>query len=124
MVVILFNCTSLGIYARLIGDLTFPLMIAVLNLIQLKKRFRFKLNYKSVFLLPFASSAAMGLISGVVYIILNYLSLPLILSFGVAVICALASYGFLILKLPIFTRDELSELPAGGKILKLADKLR
>lgn len=123
-VIILFNFTGLGIYARLIGDLTFPLMIAALNLIQLKKRFGFKVSYKSVFIFPFISSVAMGLISGAVYLILNALSLPLILSFGTAVIFALASYSFLILKLPVFTREELLDLPAGSKILRLADKLR
>ncbi len=123
LVFLLLKFTSLGIWARLIGDITFPLMITALNIIQLKKRFEFKLNSMSVFCYPLLASLSMGLISGLLFLLLKAVSLPLIISFGISVITAVAVYGILILRLPVFTKDEILELPAGGRILRLAKKL-
>ena len=124
LVFVLLKFTDLGIWARLIGDVTFPLMIAVLNLIQLKSKFGFKVNFKSVFISPLLSALIMGVVSALVYIGLNAVSLPLIISFGAAVIVALPIYGVLILKLSVFSDEEYLELPAGGKILRLSHKIR
>ncbi len=124
LVFLLLKFTDLGIWARLIGDVTFPLMIAALNLVQLKTKFGFKINFKAVFLYPLLSALIMGVISALVYIGLNALSLPIIVSFGAAVIVALPIYAFLILKFKVFCDEEYLELPAGGRILRLAQKIR
>lgn len=123
LVFVLLRFTDLGIWARLIGDITFPLMITALNLLQLKKKFSFKLNAISLFCYPLLASLSMGLVSGLVFIILKAISLPLIVTFGVSVIAALAVYAVLILKLPVFSKEEILELPAGARILRLARKL-
>lgn len=124
VVFLLLKFTNLGIWARLIGDVTFPLMIASLNLVQLKSKFGFKPDAKLLFIYPLIASLVMGGISALVYIGLKALALPLVICFGIAIIVALIVYAILILKLRVFSDDEYLELPAGGKILRLAQKLR
>jgi len=123
LVFLLLKFTDLGIWARLIGDITFPLMIASLNFIQLKKKFSFKLNALSLFIYPLLASLSMGLVSGGIFVILDAISLPLIVAFGMSVIIAVGVYAVLILALPVFSKEEILDLPAGRRILRLAKKL-
>lgn len=124
IVFVLLRFTPLGIWARLIGDVTFPLMIATLNIIQLKKRIGFALDKKHIFLYPLLSSLAMGAVTLILYTLLGLTPIPMIISFGISVVTAVALYGWMVIKLRVFSDDEYLELPAGSKILRLAQKIR
>ncbi len=124
IVFVLLKFTGLGIWARLIGDVTFPLMIALLNIIQLKKRIGFELDKKHIFIYPLASSLVMGAVALALYSLLKLTPIPTVISFGFTVLIAVALYGYLVIKLRVFSDDEYLELPAGGRILRLAQKIR
>ncbi|MBR5459356.1 MAG: polysaccharide biosynthesis protein [Clostridia bacterium] len=124
IVFVLLRFTPLGIWARLIGDVTFPLMIATLNIIQLKKRIGFALDKKHIFLYPLLSSLAMGAVTLILYTLLGLTPIPMIISFGISVVTAVVLYGWMVIKLRVFSDDEYLELPAGSKILRLAQKIR
>ncbi len=124
LVFVLLKATHLGIWARLIGDVTFPLMIALLNFIQLRKKFNISPDCKTVFVYPFISSAIMGLLSGALYLVLSLLPIPQVISLGVAVIFAVALYALLLVKMSVFKESEYLQLPAGRKILNIARRIR
>ena len=83
----------------------------------MKKYLGYSLDLKKVFLKPFISSAAMGVICFGAYRIVLMLSGMVLVSFTAAVIMAVVSYFFLIFKTKYFTRDEIFELPMGRTII-------
>ena len=124
LVFVLLKFTPLGIWARLIGDMTFPLCIAALNLIQLKRKTGFSLPAKKIFLYPLFASVIMGASSLALFLLLKLLIHSEIISLFVSVIFAVALYLMLILILPVFEEEELLELPKGHNLKALAKKLR
>ena len=124
VVFLLLKYTSLGIWARLIGDMTFPLCIAALNLIQLKRKTGFTLPIKKIFLYPTLASIIMGVGALAIYLLINALLKSYVVSLFVSVIFAVALYVVLILIFPVFEDDEFSQLPKGHKIKALSNKLK
>ncbi len=124
LVFILLKFTSLGIWARLIGDMTFPLCIATLNIIQLKRKTGFSLPAKSIFLYPTLASAVMGVGALALYFLINALIKSYVISLFISVIFAVAIYLILILILPVFEEEEFLELPKGHKLKALSKKLK
>ncbi len=124
LVFVLLKFTNLGIWARLIGDMSFPLLIAVLNVRQIKNCTGFEISAKKVFLSPLLCSLAMGTASLAIYLILNLIAHSMLISLALSVAAAVALYAFLILKSSVFSDEELLEFPAGSKILRLASKIR
>ncbi len=122
-VFVLFKFTPLGIWARLIGDMTFPLLIAFLNFKKIKKITGFSLPIKTTLLFPAIASLAMGACAFIVYQIVLLILHSMLAALAVSVISAVAVYAFLILKMRIFSDEELLEFPAGTKILRLAKKM-
>ncbi len=124
LVFVLFKWTDLGIWARLIGDMTFPLVIAFLNFRMISKTTGFALPLKRTLLYPALASIIMGGAALAVYCVISLITRSMLLSLALAVIVAVSLYSLLLLKLPVFSKDELLELPKGDKISKLADKIR
>jgi stage V sporulation protein B len=124
LVFLLLHFTSLGIWARLIGDVTFPLLIAILNILQIKRRTGFVPDVKRTFVLPTASAAVMGCICLGTYSLLSFITSSLIVSFAVALALAVALYAVLLLLLPVFSDEEYLQLPKGALIARLSAKLR
>ena len=120
----LFKFTNLGIWARLIGDMTFPLLIAVLNIHKIKNATGFVFPIKRIILYPFICALSMGVITLSSYFVINLLSSSMLVSLVISVILSLAVYAVLILKFPVFSDDEIAEFPKGEKILRLAAKIR
>lgn len=123
LVYILMMFTDLGVYSLIIGNITFPMVVALLNMRSVKKKLRIKWNLPVTFGIPSVSSILMGVLCWAVYegtyalIPINALSLVL------AVAASVVFYAFLILKSSCFTDQELSELPMGGRLLRLSKKI-
>ena len=67
LVYILLKWSRLGIYAIVIGNASFPVLIFILNLISLRKYIGYRLEYVKTFVIPFVCSVIMGVAVTVVY---------------------------------------------------------
>ena len=114
---------GLGIWALLIGNVIFPLIVCLLNCRSVSKLLHYRWDGLNMFVLPLFCALVMGAVCRGVYALILKLSHMVLLAFIPAFVIAVAVYGLLILRSRCFTKQELRELPMGGKLLALAIKL-
>lgn len=124
LIYFLIKFTSLGIYARLIADVTFPLVTAFLNYSTLKTQTGYSAKIKNVFFIPLLISAFMGVVTYAVYYTIKLLTKSLLLSMVGSLPVAVTVYGVLILTSKAFSDNELIDLPAGQTLLKFRNKIK
>lgn len=120
LVYVLLKYTELGVYGLLIGNVTFPIIVSLLNCHSISKIMRYRWKVRKTFFLPVFASVIMGAAAVLCYNLLYFLihinALALIVSIAAAVIV----YGMVLLRLGCFTKDELLDLPMGGRIARFA----
>lgn len=84
--------TDLNIYALVIGYVTFPVVVSVLNLITLRRELRYHQEVVNTFLVPIGCALFMGAVAYLVYRVLFLLCKSNTVSLIVAVVCAMAAY--------------------------------
>jgi stage V sporulation protein B len=67
LVFVMLKFSRLGIYAIVIGNATFPILIFILNLMELEGYIGFRLEYKKTFGIPFICSLIMGVAVSITY---------------------------------------------------------
>ena len=112
-----------GVWALLIGNVVFPLVVCTLNCRAVSRRLRYRWNVASIFIIPLLCALVMGAVCWGVYALMLKLTQLVLPSFIAAFLIAVAVYGLLLLKSHCFSKRELRELPMGGKLLRLAIKL-
>lgn len=112
-----------GIWALLIGNVVFPLIVCLLNCRSVSRLLRYRWNVASIFIVPLLCALIMGAVCYGVYALLLKLTGVMLAAFVVSFLIAVAVYALLLLKSHCFSKRELRELPMGGKILRLAMKL-
>lgn len=115
--------TDLGVYALVIGNITFPMTTCLLNWRFLRARLPHRQNLKKIFLVPLLSSALMGLVAWGGYHLLHLLVKSNLVCTLVAILLAVGCYFVLVLALRCFSKKELYELPLGRTIATLAGRL-
>lgn len=125
LVAALLQFTDVGIYALIIGNVTFPIVVFVLNMLAIRRYIpAYRQEITKTFLVPLAASLWMAAAIVIVYwgtsFIIGSNTIRTILSVGVAVFVYFAV--FLILK--GLTKEELFDFPMGRKMYILARKLR
>lgn len=107
MIAVLLYTTNLNIYALLIGDVTFPLIVSLLNWRSIARNTGYHQEIIRTFLVPFGLSIIMGIATHFVYNLLFFI-IPLnIVSTLIAIVFAVLVYGYLILRTHCFTAEEL-----------------
>ncbi|MCR5202366.1 MAG: polysaccharide biosynthesis protein [Lachnospiraceae bacterium] len=124
LVLILLLFTPLGVYAMVIGNVTYPLGVCILNAISVRKYLKIKQETKTTFILPTIASLVMSVCTILAYAIVNKVFPRLIVTVPVALIVAVCSYFVVLLKINTLTKQELFEFPFGRKMYILATKLR
>ncbi|MCI7062562.1 MAG: polysaccharide biosynthesis protein [Lachnospiraceae bacterium] len=124
LVWLLMRFTGLGVYALVIGNVTYPLLVCVLNGYSVSAHLGFKQEVTKCFCVPFLSSVIMGVLTFAVFKLFHAVSGSNVISLLPALAVAVVSYFILVLKLKGLTRDELYEFPFGRKMSIVADKLR
>lgn len=112
-----------GVWALLIGNVIFPLIVCTLNCRSVSRMLHYRWNVASMFIIPLLCALIMGLVCWGAYALMIKLTHLVIPSFIVAFVIAVGVYGVLLLKSHCFSKRELRELPMGGKLLRLAIKL-
>lgn len=128
LMVILLKFTKLGAHALVIGNIIYPLIVCALNWVSVAKYANYKQEVKTTFIVPFLASAVMWIdtfcLSRLMAKVLpvNYATNALITIICIANACLV--YFVMLFMLKGVTREELKEFPMGGKMARLADKLR
>lgn len=120
----LLKYTDLGIYALIIGNVSFPVVICALNWRSVGAALSYRQEVQKTFVIPLLSSAIMGLAAKGTYSLLFSWTEKNTLSVAVAVLAAVLIYGFCLLRFYCFSRQELYDLPFGGRIVRLAQRMR
>ena len=120
---LLLQFTDLGIYALIIANVTFPVIICALNWVAVGRVLHYRQEVPKTFLIPLIASAIMGVAAFGSYHLVYWISRSNTISVALAVMIAVAVYGFCLLRFCCFSRSEMLDLPMGGRILTLAQKL-
>ena len=132
IVLLLLKFTGLGIYVLIIGNVTFPVVVGILNIISLYRCLPgFRLKPLKTFFVPLSASLWMAIAVIVVYTLTSRLfgmaageyatnALAVLVSLAVAVFV----YFVVFLKLRGMTRQELYDFPMGRRLYVVARKLR
>lgn len=122
VVVILLYATDMGILALVVGNIVFPAVTGLLNMISIYKYTTYRQEYTRTFGVPIISAAVMSAACFAVYYginsILPYNTISVILAVAVSVIVYFAMYFLL----GGATREEIYEFPMGVRIVRLASK--
>lgn len=123
LVYIMLKYLNLGVYGLVIGNVTFALVVCVLNWFAIGRALRYRQEIRTTFLLPLAASAVMGTAAFAIYTGIHTVTDSNTLSLLVTVPIAMVIYGVLIILLKAVTEDELPDMPFGRKLLVLCRKL-
>lgn len=120
---LLLQFTDLGIYALIIGNVSFPIVICVLNWRAVGRALKYRQEVVKTFVVPTLASAVVGFVAYLSYLGLYSLTKHGSISVLIAILLAVGVYCFLLLAFHCFTTEELYDLPFGARIVRLARKL-
>ena len=118
----LLKWTNLGVYALVLGNVTYPLLVCFMNGRSVSKHMKYKQEYTKTFCVPLLASFIMGIVTFIVYKLFFVLTSRIYVAICPAVIAAVAVYFALVLKLHGLSRKELYEFPMGRRMARIADK--
>ncbi len=128
LVAFLLKFTNLGIYALLIGTVTFPLVVCILNWISVGRFADYRQEVRTTFLIPAAASAVMGIITWLAHMLTSkLLGNSYTANFVSVVICmviAVAVYFVMIFLLGGLKEKDMPDFPMGMRLARIARKLR
>lgn len=123
LIYVLLKFTNMGAYALVIGNITFPLLVCILNWLKIGKYLRYKQEVLKSFIIPTICSFIMGLVAIFAYkgihFVLHSNAISTFLTIGIAS----AIYFIALILLKGVSREELQNMPKGHLIVKLASKL-
>ena len=120
LVYVMLEKLELGVYGLVIGNVTFALVVCILNWIAIGRALDYRQEVRTTFLLPFLASLIMGVLALLIYRGLYYLLPSNTVCVLAAAALAVLIYGVLLLKLKAVTEPELRRMPFGGLLLKLS----
>ncbi len=128
LMVILLKFTKLGAHALVIGNIIYPLIVCALNWASVARYANYRQEVKTTFIIPLLASSVMWIetfcLSRLMAKVLpvNYVTNALITI--ICIVNACLVYFIMLFVLKGVTREELKEFPMGGRMAKLADKLK
>lgn len=120
--IILMEFFDLNIYAVVIANNIYGLVVCILNDIALKKYTSSSQNIEKTYIIPAISSLVMGVSVYVIYKLCYTLLHSNAVSTIVSIVVGVAVYGILLLKMKGLTENELMRMPKGNLIVSLCTK--
>ena len=115
---ILLYFTDLNIYALVICNVLFPLIVSALNCHAITTKVGYQWEFLDTFIKPFLAAAAMGIEIYAVYHVVQPRISNIYVSSMIAIVPAVIIYAVVILQIGCFSEDELEALPGGSKLLR------
>lgn len=123
LIFILLKFTKLGIYSLVIGNVTYPLVVCVLNAISVERHIHYHQEYRTTFIIPAIASAVMGACAYLIYRVGYATVHSNVVACLLSIIVAVVVYFVLILLLGGLTESDLPDFPMGMRIGRVAKKL-
>lgn len=120
---LLLQVFEFGVYGLLIGNVTFALLVCILNWFSVAKYANYKQEIVKTFLLPSAASAVMGVCAYFIYALALKVLHSTVISFLLALFSGIFIYFALVLLLRVVTKEELYHLPKGAVLVRLFQRL-
>lgn len=119
---IMLGVLKIGAYGLVIGNVTFALIVCILNWIAIARHIEYKQEVIKTFLIPLAASAVMGVVSLGIYDAIKSILKSVKIAFVAAFLVAVVTYCILVVLMRAFNKEEMLELPKGYHIYKLCKK--
>ncbi len=123
IVFVLLHFTDLSTYALVIGNVTFPLVVCILNWISIEKHLNYHQEVIKTFLIPFVCSGLMGVVAYFAYYGLHLLTGSMILALFIAILLAVIIYFILLIFLRGLNEEEIGSLPKGRSIISILKRI-
>ncbi len=125
IVVFFLTCTDVGVYALIIGNVTFPILVFILNLRSIRHYVpSYKQEVVKTFIAPLSASFWMALIALCVYGGVGFIISSNAIRTVLAVCVAIIVYFVVFLLLKGLTKEELFDFPMGRRLYLVARKMR
>ena len=119
---ILLLFTPLGVYALVIGNMVFPLIISALNWMVLRRELNYVQELDKTFLRIGLCTAFMAIIASLIYRALFFLTSRNTVSLLVAIGVAVIVYFVMLIVFRAVDEKELLDMPKGAYLVRLAKK--
>ncbi len=123
IVFLLLYFTPLSTYALVIGNVTFPMVVCILNWIALARHLGYQQEIIKTFVIPTVSAGLMGVVTYFAYQGLMLWIGNMLVSTILAFILALIIYFALLIFMKGVNEEELSFIPKSGAIIHVLKKL-
>lgn len=119
---ILISNPNIGMYGAPISSFVCQVIAFIIIYVTLKKSIAIRMDKRKTILIPVISGGVMGVVIGIAY---HFLSVILgnAMSTLVCILMGAVVYAGMILILKMFTKEELLDIPMGGKIYAVAHRL-
>lgn len=124
LVYVMLKYFNLGVYGLVIGNVSFALVVCLLNWIAVGRAISYHQEIKTTFLLPLSAALIMGGVTNIIYHAAHVILKSNALALCISVPIAMAVYAVLIILMKAVTAEELPDMPFGMRILKLCRKLK
>ncbi len=114
----LLKYTSLSGYSLVIGNVTFALVVSILNWISIEKYLEYKQEIMKTFLIPAVSAAGMGIIIYFVHLGLHKWTGSNTFATVISMLVAVIVYFILLILMKGVNEEELEDLPKGDIIIR------
>ena len=118
LLIALLCATDMNVMALIIGNVTFPLITSVMNMVSLCKRAGYSLDWKKTFILPGLAAVVMGAVTFGILCMLKALGTANIIQLVVPIIIAVPVYAAMVFALKAVSLEEAGSLPLIGKFIK------
>ncbi len=115
---------KLNIYALVVSNIIFSICMCILDVRSIRKACRYRQEWDKTFLKPLIASAIMGVVTYLVYQVMDVAIGGRFAATGIAIVAAVIVYAIAILKLGALSAQDIMALPQGRRIYILCDRLR
>ncbi len=123
LVILLLKFTPLSAYALVIGNVSFALVVCILNWLAIEKYLNYRQEILRTFLIPTVSAGLMGVAAYFIYQGMESLTGSNLLSTIVAIVISIVIYFVLLIFMKGVDEDELTSLPKSKAIIRILKKL-
>ena len=118
LLIALLCATDMNVMALIIGNVSFPLITSVMNMISLRKQADYSFDWKKTFILPGLAAIIMGAVTFGILCILKDLGCGHIVQLLVPIGVAVPVYAAMVLILKAVSIEEAGSLPLIGKYIR------
>jgi stage V sporulation protein B len=119
----LLQFTNLSTYVLVIGNVTFPLVVCILNWLSVERHLHYQQEIIKTFVIPFVSAGLMGVAAYFTYLGMDVWTGSNLISVTVSIIIAVIVYFLLLIFLRGVNENELAFIPKGEILVRLLKKI-